>query len=399
MPKAKLSKKFVDTLPLFEKGQILYFDTDLKGFGICIGKTSKTYFVQREVNGRTVRTTIGKHGTFTLEEARKDAMAHLVDMCRSINPNEVKREKRIRSQTLNDVYERFTEHAQRRLAAGTLVGYRDFMKLHFHDWQSKPIMEITKDMVIKRHTYIGEESGETAANNAMQFLRRLYNFARIDDDTIPNPVIVLSQKKLWYAKERRRSIIKDHQIKGWYEAVMAIPNVTARDVLRFLLFTGLRKSEALSLRWENVDLKGKTFLVPQTKNGEPLELPLSDYLLIMLAERKLLTSKSEWVFPGINEREHLEDVKKVVASVAKSSGVSFMPHDLRRTFITTAASLDISAYAVKRLVNHKTGISDVTGGYVVMGVEKLRIPMEKITKHFLRQIESSDKKQPQNKEA
>jgi len=62
-------------------------------------------------------------------------------------------------------------------------------------------------------------------------------------------------------------------------------------------------------------------------------------------------------------------------------------HDLRRTFITVAESLDISAYAVKRLVNHKMS-NDVTAGYIVNDVERLRKPMQSITDYFLVQIES-----------
>jgi integrase len=389
MALAKLTKKFVEELPYTQGGQVLYFDTGLKGFGLRVGKEAKTYFAQKKINGRDVRTTIGKHGIFTLEEARKDAQAFLVDMSRSINPNNVKRENRIKAQTLQDVYDRFLEHSHRRLSPGTLVGYRDFMNLHFEQWKNKPITEISKDMVIKRHGQIGENSGHAAANNAMQFLRRLYNFARIDDETMPNPAVVLSQKKLWYRIDRRRTIIKDHQLSDWFKAVMELPNETARDVLRFLLFTGLRKSEALTLRWENVDLKAKTFLVPDTKNHIPLELPLSDYLLLMLTERKLLMGSSEWVFPGDGGVGHAEDVKKAVTRVIDASGVIFMPHDLRRTFITTAERLDISAYALKKLVNHKTSINDVTAGYIVMDVERLRDPMQKITNYLLQQINTN----------
>ncbi|MDG1286327.1 MAG: hypothetical protein P8P30_02045 [Rickettsiales bacterium] len=58
-----------------------------------------------------------------------------------------------------------------------------------------------------------------------------------------------------------------------------------------------------------------------------------------------------------------------------------MLHDLRRTFITTAESLDISAYALKRLVNHKNS-NDVTSGYIIMDTERLRKPMEQISAYF-----------------
>lgn len=74
-------------------------------------------------------------------------------------------------------------------------------------------------------------------------------------------------------------------------------------------------------------------------------------------------------------------MNKIIAQ----SGVNFTLHDLRRTFITVAESLDIPAYALKRLLNHKM-TQDVTAGYIVMDVERLREPMQKITDYLLRLV-------------
>jgi integrase len=72
-----------------------------------------------------------------------------------------------------------------------------------------------------------------------------------------------------------------------------------------------------------------------------------------------------------------------MAKVIKESGISFTIHDLRRTFMTIAESLDISAYAVKRLANHKMN-NDITAGYIIADVERLRDPMQKITDYILK---------------
>ena len=68
--------------------------------------------------------------------------------------------------------------------------------------------------------------------------------------------------------------------------------------------------------------------------------------------------------------------------MVNKSGVSFTVHDLRRTLITIAESLDIAAYALKRLLNHKM-TNDVTAGYIITDVERLRAPMQKITDYML----------------
>lgn len=61
------------------------------------------------------------------------------------------------------------------------------------------------------------------------------------------------------------------------------------------------------------------------------------------------------------------------------SGVVFTLHDLRRTFATVAEGLDIAGYTLKRLLNH-TIHGDVTAGYIVTDVERLRGPMERISR-------------------
>jgi hypothetical protein len=63
--------------------------------------------------------------------------------------------------------------------------------------------------------------------------------------------------------------------------------------------------------------------------------------------------------------------------------------DLRRTFATTAERLDISSYAVKRLLNHLTG-SDVTAGYIVTDIERLRRPMQAIADFLFRAMGSAE---------
>jgi integrase len=78
--------------------------------------------------------------------------------------------------------------------------------------------------------------------------------------------------------------------------------------------------------------------------------------------------------------------KKSKAKVIESTGISFSLHDLRRTFTTIAESLDIPAYGLKRLLNHSDG-SDVTAGYIVANVERLREPMQKIADYLLRAME------------
>ncbi len=113
-------------------------------------------------------------------------------------------------------------------------------------------------------------------------------------------------------------------------------------------------------------------------------LPLSVFLDELLT-RRYQNPSSEYVFPGTGQGGYIVEPRKQMAKVSQMSGVNFTMHDLRRTFITVAESLDISAYAVKRLINHKM-TSDVTAGYIISDVERLRKPMQLITDNLLKFI-------------
>lgn len=153
------------------------------------------------------------------------------------------------------------------------------------------------------------------------------------------------------------------------------------------MLTGLRRSEAARLKWCDVDFIEQSFTIPDTKNKRSHTLPLTDFLHTLL-KRRSHTKENEYVFPGKTEKGHLIDPKAAVTKVCDLSNVDFTLHDLRRTFITVAERLEIPAYALKRLLNHKSP-NDVTAGYIIMDIERLRSPMQQITDHMVQAMHGS----------
>jgi len=66
----KLTKSFVNFIPLYVSGQAFYRDSELKEFGLRVGTTDKVYITESKVKGKVVRVSIGKHGAYTTEQAR-----------------------------------------------------------------------------------------------------------------------------------------------------------------------------------------------------------------------------------------------------------------------------------------------------------------------------------------
>ena len=253
---------------------------------------------------------------------------------------------------------------------------------------------ITRDMVEKRHQELSKVS-PSSANKSMRVLRSLFNYAngKYEDaegrGLFPdNPVQRLTHTKIWNGENRRNNTVNRTDLEPWFKSVMALSaskdefQRTVGDYLQFVLLTGLRRREATSLKVSDVDFKEKSFTIFVTKNHKPLSLPMSDYTEKLLA-RRCEQTETEYVFHGSGDSGRLNDPRRLVKGIRETSEVDFTIHDLRRTFITLAESLDISAYALKRLVNHSPG-GDVTAGYVRMDVERLRKPTQDINDYILR---------------
>jgi len=391
-----LIKTVVDKIEApVDRDQAFHRDDQLKGFALRVTASGvKSFVVEKLVGGKVRRMTVGRYGELTVEQARKEAQKLLGKIATGVDPLAEKREFKLRQITLAEVFEDYIK-ARKELKPKTLYDYRRSLEVAFADWKSKPLIWITKDKIAKHHTALGNERGKSYANSAMRLLRALFNFAAAQYEDargqtlIPeNPTRRLSQTRSWYRIKRRDSYIKPYDLAGWYRSTLQIENPVHRDYLLLILFTGLRKNEAAQLKWENIDFKAKTLTIIDPKNHLDHVLPLSDFLYELLWER-FRTPQNEFVFPGSGKTGHIIEPRKQMAKVVENSGVDFMVHDLRRTFITVAESLDISAYALKRLLNHKMS-NDVTAGYIINDVERLRKPMQLITDHLLKLINTEE---------
>lgn len=361
-----------------------------KGFGLYVTPSgAKTYFLTRTIDGVTKRVPIGRFPDLPLAMARREAEKCAALIASGKDPTKSKRASRARSITLSQVFEDYLNVRGSNLKASTIANYRRALDIHLKDWKPKKIGTITRDMVETRHRRLAATS-KSSADNTMRVLRVLFNFAmgKYEDESgrplfHDNPTRRLSDVRVWQKPVRRQRVITPAELPAWRSAVdqssmLSRHKSTLSDYLLFVLYSGLRRREASTLRWNQIDFGNRTVRIVNTKNRNALLLPLSPWMYEILARRQL-GGLDQWVFPGARKGKPIVEPKSHIRLIGEMSGVQFTVHDLRRTFITVAESLDISPYAIKALVNHSIG-GDVTEGYVVMDVDRLRDPIEKIGK-------------------
>jgi integrase len=387
MPTIRLTEKSIQRLPAPSPDgkQALYWDTKLKGFGVLVSGTSdaKTFIVQHAVKGGLRRrVTVGPTNVLELDEAITRAKKILAEFYSGRDP-------KFRSHCNPNLRAALDDYlaARPNLKARSRSYYKDTINAHLGSWLDTPLRTITREMCEERLLKIaadvvvdtnGRHSGHGMANGAMRSLRAVYNFASdrapASDPFPPCPVRL---KRSWFKIKRRTRLVKFDQLATFYPAIGALENKVIADYVKFILFTGTRRSEAAGLRWDAIDFRAKTILFKgeDVKNSEHFKLPMCDVVFDLLVARRAHGVVGDYVFPANSESGHIEEPKDAFVEIADATSIRVSPHDLRRTFTTVAESCDLSAYALKALINHRLpqeSQGDVTGGYVVLSTERLR---------------------------
>ena len=388
MPRLKITKANMPKIIKPLSGQVDYLDTELSGFGVRATKAVLTFFVYKRIRGQKNKTfvPVGAYGTFTPDQARKAAKDYLRRMDMGENPHP-KAQPKIETITIQDLYRQYISGKKTPLAVSSVYQYDSWMKNHFSDWLSLPANTITGSMVLDRLALMEKNNGMIQAASSIKLLRGLYRLGiALHPGVIAhNPVEAVREVRgrEWAPRKRRMTYLKPEDLPVWFKAVSDYDNPKGHDYMLLLLYTGLRKMEAARLKWSDIDFKTKTFtFTPEKKRGEKPEddrvtMPLSVQSYRLLLQRKAQGWENDYIFPGKHPSPHLSNPDNYKRDIIQTSGITFCFHDLRRTFITIAESLDIPHYALKALLNHSMG-NDVTGGYIIMSSERLREPMQQI---------------------
>jgi hypothetical protein len=94
MPRLNLTAESVNALRLLDQGQVIYRDTKLQGFGVRVGTSAVAFFVEKRVDGRNVRHTLGQRGALTADQARKKAQVALGTMTSGVDLNAARKAAR-----------------------------------------------------------------------------------------------------------------------------------------------------------------------------------------------------------------------------------------------------------------------------------------------------------------
>ncbi len=182
-------------------------------------------------------------------------------------------------------------------------------------------------------------------NRELACLKKMLSYA-VGEKWLPsNP---LTGYKLFRERPNKVRVVSKEDFQRVYSQAPEF----LKPILVTALNTGMRRSEILNLRWENVDLKQGYLRVGETKNDEPRNIPISKQLNEAL---KPVGHKAfgEYVFS--REGGRVRAFETAFTAAVRRSGVErFTFHDLRHTFASVLVMNGVDLATVQELLGHKS---------------------------------------------
>lgn len=313
------------------------------------------------LNGKREKVSIGKYPATSLAKARAKATDYAVMVADGESPMIDKRGAKLAARTpgkVSDFAEFWlTEVIDKTRKDATQI--RRYVKKDILPaLGSKRMVEVTPADVLAITDRLKARGSEQAALLVRNILKRMFSFAIARQVTNTNPAAAIQAKYIAQAKARERALSGDEigeVLRTIYKSSMRTGNKVA---LHLLLITMVRKSELINARWEHLDMKKGEWLIPETKNGKPLIVYLSQQAKNLFEELRTMTGTSPYVLPS--RSNPLAPIAKTTINQALDAvGINrvrgFVIHDLRRTASTHLNEAGFPSDVIEKALNHSMG--------------------------------------------
>ena len=365
------------------------WDSRVIGFGVRRQKGPiPSYIVAyRTQDGRQRWHTIGKHGSpWTPASARDEAKRILGVVAQGEDPSGQKQRNRV-APTVADLCEDYMKAVQAgRLLTRSRVPKKPSTLVTDHsriDGHIKPLLGQMKVAIVtrrdvekflhavaegatarrtkseKKHGLSNVRGGRGAASRTVGLLGAIFDYAVRQEMRPDNPV----RGTVRFADQRRERRLSDDEYRALGRALREAGKLIwppAVAATHFLLLTGWRSGEAISLTWDQVDLERRTAFLSDTKTGRSMR-PLSEAACDVIRRIK---APGDRVFPASRGAGSMAGFPSIFEKILRIGGLpsDITPHVLRHSYASLAADIGLSEPTIAALIGHKG--QSITSRYV-----------------------------------
>lgn len=353
MPKAHLTQAFVANAGCeVGKKKSDHYDLSIKGFVLEVRCTGgKTYYLRYvDQAGTQKQYKIGGYNDITFAAAKKKAQQLRSEVVMGGDPGAKK--------ALARSIPLYAELAERHLdfAKLHLKSYSDLeatMRNHvLPKWGKTRLTDITSQAVGQ---WLNDKRAGGLAPASVERIRVIFgrSFVLGASWDIPgterNPTRGIPRTPLNNGRERFLSAEEATRLRG---AVAASQNPQLQHIVGLLLLTGARLRELLDAKWENVDIKRRSWLIPTSKTGKARHVPLSTAALAII-EQLPRFKDCPWLVPNPETRRPFVSIKhgwQRAIREAKLPGLRL--HDLRHSAASFMVNSGVDLFAVGKVLGH-----------------------------------------------
>ncbi|MBS3936875.1 MAG: tyrosine-type recombinase/integrase [Sulfuritalea sp.] len=378
-------KSKIEVLPAPEKGRATFYDAEVQKLALRVTAAgSKTFYVVKRADEGMAWIKLGTFPDMTVEQARNQATTKLAEFAAGNNPAKVKRAEKLKL-TLGQAFDQYmkmyaaprgikTANDLRALwerCLGPMPGLpakKHGRKRVKHpggvEWSRRKLDQIANKDVRALHAGIAATT-PVLANRVIELLSSIYNRAREWGYPGTNPATDITPFK----ETKRDRFIRHDELPRFFKALEADTSVDFKHFVLLSLLTGVRRGNVLAARWEEINLEMNLWRVPDTKNGEPLNVPLVPEAVAILKERK--QQSQGFIFAGESVTGHISPPKERWRKLLERAELEdFTIHDLRRSLGSWQAIGGASLAVIGKSLGHKS--ADATMIYARLSMDPVR---------------------------
>jgi len=352
MPTRKLDAAFCLTAQCEPgKRKTDWYDEIVRGFVLeCRSSGGKTYYLRYDSDGRQKQHKIAAYGDVTFDKAKKEAMRLRSEVTLGNDPAAKKAERKA-VPTYAELADQHLAHARTHMKS--IKTFEGYMKRIRKRWGRARLTDIRQQDVA---AWLAELRGEGLAPATVEKTRVIFNrsFQLGEQWGVAgadrNPVRGVPRPRFSNARE---TFINEAEAARLLKAAEGSRNQQLAPIVSLLLLTGMRVSELLSMRWDNVDTAKRTLLIPTSKTGRSRRLPLAQ-AAIDIIDKLPRAKDAVFLFPSRTDpKKHLTTIKHGWQAARKQAGLPDLRiHDLRHSAASALINNGVGLATVGKLLGH-----------------------------------------------
>ena len=350
----KLTKSVIAGLKAPERGNKVYYDSEIPGLGVRItAKGAKSYvFNYRNRAGRERRMTIAPCDALSITDTREEAKRLRGEVALGGDPLG-NRDALRHAPTVKDLANEFQEVHFPKLRPATQRSYQEHLANDIIlTLGSRKVADVEHSDVEALHRKITNRGAPYVANRTVATLSKMFSLAIRRNWRTNNPAKGIERNP----EEKRTRYLSGGELALLADALAETDDQQGANVVRLLTLTGARSGETMAAKWADFDLEEGVWTKPgaTTKRKTLHQVPLSAPALQLLSEmRETAKPEALFLFPSRSKSEHRENLKDMWRRIRKATGLHDVRiHDLRHTYASILVSSGLSLPIVGALLGH-----------------------------------------------